>query len=262
MKLVAFVELQITLDALLVVLFSLTLVKVCRGSSLRIVIWLIILLIISNASAVIVELLIVGTFVNPTHTSPIVADVALATSYFIQMSTFSVAHWILAAKYRMNAAEMPLIVQGKQVPEEQRESRRRNFRLVLALNILATFAELLFDIPLNIALFSTTTESPSAFVLYGAIITPTVMTVFLVVSGVVLIRSILKIRNFYRDSGTESQLNTRALLFHAVAFGLYMIGVVLYAIAWDISTRFPTNEKLVAIMMVVYTVQIVISAVA
>ena len=114
------------------------------------------------------------------------------------MTTFALAHWILAAKYRMNAAEMPLIVQGKQVPEEQRAQRKRTFKVLFALNILAPVAVMLFNIPLNIALFSTVSESPSAFVLFGAIIAPTIMTVLLVISGVVLVQSILKIKHFYQ----------------------------------------------------------------
>jgi len=62
---------------------------------------------------------------------------------------FALAHWILAAKYRMNAAEMPLIIQGQQIPKEQRAQRLRTFKVLFALNILSPLAEMCVYIALN-----------------------------------------------------------------------------------------------------------------
>ena len=81
MQLLTYVELQLVIDSILVVLFTATLIKVCNGSALRLVNWLVILLIVSNISAISVELLTLGTFVNTTHTTSVTADVALAVSY-------------------------------------------------------------------------------------------------------------------------------------------------------------------------------------
>lgn len=78
----------------------------------------------------------------------------------------------------------------------------------------------------------------------------------------VLVQSVLKIRQFYRDNSIENQLNTNQLLLHSTAFILYMVAVVLYVVSWDLTISFPNNIMLALIYVIVYSLQCILGAIA
>jgi len=79
---------------------------------------------------------------------------------------------------------------------------------------------------------------------------------------VVLVQSVLRIRQFYRDNSIENQLNTNQLLLHSTAFILYMVAVVLYVVSWDLTISFPNNIMLALIYVIVYSLQCIVGAIA
>jgi len=100
--------LDIGVSLIVIFVLGLTLIRVFRGSRFSLVIWLLIMLIISSFGLIGSNVFGFGTFVDPDHDTSLAIDIGLPACYFVHESTFAVAHWILAAKYRANAYETPL----------------------------------------------------------------------------------------------------------------------------------------------------------
>jgi hypothetical protein len=114
---------------------------------------------------------------------------------------------------------------------------------------------------LNIVLF-TRFQQPSALLSTAAIVFPTFSATLQIISGVVLVRSVLKIKQFYRDKDIEDRLNIPTLLLHSSAFLLYLASIILYVVMWDFFVLFPKDDQIVNIFNVTYSIVIVISAIA
>ena len=246
---------------MLVLLYSVTLVKVCRGSGYRLVIVLILLLIISNLAMAAQAILSIGTFVDKTTSATIAVDVMIAVTYYLFEVTFAVTHWALASNYKMIAKEMPVILDGGQIDQAQKDRRNKEYKILLALNILAPTMEMAVGIPLNIALF-TGSGQPAPSIAIAAIVFPTFSQLMQVISGTVLISSVVKIRRFYFEKNIEQQLNTGKLLLHASAFGLYLISIVIYYASWDLFLLTLTDKKLEAVTVFLFFVFYVVAAIA
>jgi hypothetical protein len=185
----------------------------------------------------------------------------LAFSYFILEVDFAVAHWIFAARYRTIAKEMPIIVQGGSIKSEDKAKDEKQFNKLLILNIIGPSLELAVNIPLNIVVF-TQFQTPSTLLTIGAIVFPTFSATLQIISGVVLVRSVLKIKQFYRDKDIEDRLNMPTLLLHSSAFLLYLVSIILYVVIWDFFVVYPDDSQIEDIVIFIFTTEIVISAIA
>lgn len=65
-----------------------------------------------------------------------------------------------------------------------------------------------------------------------------------VVSGFVLVRSLLKVRSFFKDRDAADSIDIRALLRHAAAFGLYLVATVVDISAMVLVVAFPSDVTL------------------
>lgn len=69
-----------------------------------------------------------------------------------------------------------------------------------------------------------------------------------VYSGVLLVRSVVRIRQFFVKRKAADYINTRMLLRHAITFGLYITTTVVYFGCFSAYTWYPENDKLKHIM--------------
>lgn len=60
----------------------------------------------------------------------------------MQDGCFSIGHWLFASRYYKISKEMPIIVRGKDVPEEVEAAHKRRYVVLLLLNYLAALIEL------------------------------------------------------------------------------------------------------------------------
>jgi hypothetical protein len=77
----------------------------------------------------------------------------------------------------------------------------------------------------------------------------TVMQAFLIVIGVVAITSVILINRFMKTVPKNQRISIRALLVHAGAFGLFLVSILIYAVAWTFQEVYPgspTAEKITA----------------
>jgi len=138
----------------------------------------------------------------------------------------------------MIANEMPILVTGGEIDQSEQESRNKEYRILLVLNIVASVLYMIIGIPSNIITFTEQEKLPLLLTVVGVIV-PTFATVLQVISGVVLVHSVVKIRRFYLDKNIEQQLNTQKLLIHGSAFSFYLVAIVFYCVSWDLYMIFP-----------------------
>jgi hypothetical protein len=62
------------------------------------------------------------------------------------------------------------------------------------------------------------------------------------VSGTILVRSVLRINRFFKERGAEGYINTGMLLRHATAFGLYLACTAINYASYTLYLIFPTDR--------------------
>jgi len=55
--------------------------------------------------------------------------------------------------------------------------------------------------------------------------------------------SVYKIRKFYKENKLTAELNTKAMLLHVLAFGSFVISLILYSSTEILMEIFPYNKK-------------------
>lgn len=55
-----------------------------------------------------------------------------------------------------------------------------------------------------------------------------------IISGIILVQSVLAVRDFLKKRGAEDFINTAMLMRHAYAFGLYLFTTCLFYMGWTI----------------------------
>ena len=111
---------QITCDSLLVVLYSITLIRVLQSTKFNFVVKLLVLLISSNLAGIVVVALnrpIVENEDNNTQESVFV-DVSQAVFVFIRDATFNYAYWLFAWQYYTISRYTPFLLKHESVPTE------------------------------------------------------------------------------------------------------------------------------------------------
>jgi hypothetical protein len=86
-------------------------------------------------------------------------------------------------------------------------------------------------------------ENPSTFITYCAYIVPDLVGVFQIVSGILLMLGVYRIHSYFKDIEAEVRINTKVLLLHGSAFGLYLLSDVALYITYNIYILQPKREK-------------------
>ena len=134
----------------LITLYILLLIKTIKGSNLKPVLVIIILLLVAQ----------IGSLINAAGTYELFIKekwtyfniVLLSVGEAILDGCFSLAHWIFAAQYYKIGTEMPYVVAGRDIPLSTQTSQQRVFNILMVLNILFPVFEIVVLIPFNIKL--------------------------------------------------------------------------------------------------------------
>jgi hypothetical protein len=183
-----------------------TLRHVKRGSGYKQIQLLIYMLIFSNVGALIslfglyMKLVAQDSQNNgATSSDTLVWDLCISLGEMVQDVLFLTSHWIIASKYARIGDEMPYIMSDKDWPEERKEAHERNYGLLLVLNALFPVGEGITAVFSNI---HANCVSERAFGVDEVLLIAfdALDGVLTVLSGVVLIRAIFKIRKFYKEN--------------------------------------------------------------
>lgn len=137
----------------------------------------------------------------------------------------AIVHYMLATKYQLIARDMPVMFDGKDAKRQSECSKDVN-RVLWFLNIVcgplkgfATFWQR------NIEWHKL--DQPNSFQATTIVLMFDVDGFCEIVSGIILLSSVIKIRRFFRERDS-SQMDTSALCRHASCYVLYLFAVVAY----------------------------------
>lgn len=146
------------------------------------------------------------------------------------------AHFLIAEKYRTISEKIPQTFAG-QAPKE--EGCRAGMKVLFWLNILIPLCwgvTLYFFI--NADLNGKEAQKP-VIILNG--VATELMGLVQIVTGIILVRSVFKIRSFFKARNDEDCIDTTSLVQHAVSFVLYTATLILYYTAWMLHTILQEN---------------------
>jgi len=76
------------------------------------------------------------------------------------------------------------------------------------------------------------------------------MAVIQIITGVILVKSVLRIRAFFKSRNDEDCIETRSLMQHAVSFILYLLTIIFYFSAWTLFTIWNQSVQIRNFMVV------------
>ena len=115
------------------------------------------------------------------------------------------------------------------------------FKVLLVCNLVFPLLEAPILIAYNNQLLIK--EKTSTFITYCAYIVPDLVGVFQIVSGILLMLGVYRIHSFFKDIETEVRINTKVLLLHGSAFGLYLLSDVALYTTYNIYIFQPERFK-------------------
>ena len=168
-------------------------------------------------------------------------NVATNLTESIQDGFYGVAHWILASKYNQIASEIPYLIYEVSIPASLKACHQRMYWIFLILNTLPAILGSVLNIPYNQYYYIVNDPAKASF--FGTAEIPIFFFGFGLglVTMYVLLLSVYKIRNFYRDNKLTEEMNTKAMVFHVLAFGLYVVSVLLIDTSLTLLIIRPSN---------------------
>jgi hypothetical protein len=132
-------------------------------------------------------------------------------------------------------------MQGIEIPEAKLRRRKIFSATLVALNVLIPLtSDISYLYIFGREYFKGVKPKPFAKVLY--FIDFDFVGALQIVSGVYLIAGVLRIKRYMNGTtGGENEINTKMLLLHSSAFGLYLLGVVAYYSTYTITNVFGTD---------------------
>lgn len=153
-----------------------------------------------------------------------------ASMQTVQYGCFNQAHFFLAYKYQGIAKRVPLALDGKQ-EEPPSTCEKVTYWSLFAANITFVVLRGTFLIVVFLNL-----RGVSNFVVTVKVIATTCMGICAIISGVMLVAGVIKIRKFFKEKEAEDSINLPMLIRHAVAFGLYLVSSCIWLTALTITS--------------------------
>lgn len=151
----------------------------------------------------------------------------------------AIVHFLLAMKYRTIARDAPQVLDHKPI-KPTTLGEKIFYWSMLVLNILSgpikVYAAVTFRMIVNIK-----KEQPGPFVSWMFNASWNFVGFCSIISGIILVQSVVKIRRFFKERGDEGYINTKVLCQHATCFGSYLVACVFYYAAHSVYTMYPTS---------------------
>jgi hypothetical protein len=217
-----------------------TLVHAVRGSKYRTVIWLVSLLLVSNLTIVGFYRFYKQIFIDNSLTTSSIWGYAITDA--VGNLCFLVSHFELAWTYRRIAGDTPMLLNEELTVMSEDDAKSRVWYWVLmASNCLIPVLQFIgYVVYLSAYKTSNVTEADK-WLLNVATLGGDFL---LIVSGFYLISSVVKIRKELIENGTPNILNTKNMLLHGSAFGIFLLSVSEYAVAETLLIFNPKSQSL------------------
>lgn len=212
-------------------LFTCVLFHVCRGNKNKWLMTLCALFLASAVGAVFLGCCLYSIYVLDSVSEAVITNFAVGVLLYYPL--FSAAHLMLAAKYRAMSKNAPAVLEGKE-PRPRSAFETCAFWTLMVLNAVAGICQAvgayLFRMQVNVQQLSQI--DPWVLDLYNFGINGNNLVSF--VAGLVLTVSVFRIHSFFVKQNATHFINTRQLVRHATAFGLYVVSEFALAVTLTI----------------------------
>lgn len=156
---------------------------------------------------------------------------------------FNVGHFMLAEKYSRIAHKVPAMIKGE--PEKEVTCWDDFVHWFLwANNILSAIAYGYSLVPYyQIILLGYHGGEVGTFLVVYRIIATYWVRICSIISGYILVSSVIDVKNFFKERDAEDFINTPMLLRHGIAFSLYLIGTTVTAITLMFVNIYPESQR-------------------
>jgi hypothetical protein len=169
-------------------------------------------------------------------------------SAFLESGFFCISHYLLAVKYQTMSQTVMLVIDG-QARKKETTWDKVIFWLILSLNVMLPLYRALVAIEYRLKLLNG--ESIQDWVYISSNISIAGVGLLQVLSGTILIISVVKIHRFFVKKQAADFINTRMLLRHAASFGIYTLSMALYYAASCIHIWDPHDDEMYEIVATV-----------
>lgn len=142
---------------------------------------------------------------------------------FVMSATFNVAHWILADVYRKTQKNVKHHFSGTKETQKEAEPDKRVSVIGIIINTLFPLLTSVFC-----GFWSVNAKKWLAIVFN---ILNICTNVILLVSGILLLRTTKRIQQLFKDHQKIGTIDIKMLRLHAITFGLFSIGLIVYIIS-------------------------------
>jgi hypothetical protein len=133
-----------------------------------------------------------------------------------------VSHWVLADKYYTVSIEMPYVIHEVDVPKRKCCSRVALNWTMISLNVVSAFYYIPFWYTTNLT--NHDKDVSKAWKIFSLIsYFPSI--ILLLISGLVLLNSVRKIRSCLKES--DQSINTKNMWLHVSSFGLFTASLLI-----------------------------------
>jgi hypothetical protein len=211
------------------------LVHILRGNQKKWLIAVTVMLMVSSFGSIMVSYALVEIMLKKQPTTIVV--IILGAGVGVKYGMFTVSHLMLAEKYQQMSKRVPCVLLGLQ-ETPQSDCSRWTGKILMALNVIAPIAQGTSCYFLRETQFVEKQKPPQWLPLF---VTSSYAFVgmLLVVSGIILIKSVIKIRSFFKAQNASEYIDVPMLIRHSVSFGLYLVTIVCFFTVFSIYSFFP-----------------------
>jgi hypothetical protein len=137
---------------------------------------------------------------------------------------FNLSHAILAWVYHNIATKAPSILSGQPLDQVKLERDKRIRNVLITLNVIMPVILVPFVVSWKEA--KNNQAEPSTFVNLGKTICDVGIIILQMLSGFYLVNSLRLVKSYFEESGATKFLNTRVMVLHVGAFGLYLLSLI------------------------------------
>ena len=154
-----------------------------------------------------------------------------AFTIFIRDLCFNCAHWLFAYEYYDAARLMPSVLKKDKVSQSEVKYPKTFFRVLLCLNIFIPFLEGLLDYVRNKSGLANYNGPAKPIWNILLVIVTFFNSMTQIFSVFTLGIAIFKIKKYLSETGNSGMLNTKILVIHLSAFGLFMFSILVFEIS-------------------------------
>jgi len=184
--------------------------------------------------------------------------IVMTIAIVLNFVPFCMSHIMIAEHYNRLATEVPAILAGREDTLKPRNYARYHF--LLACNVIAPMLQAASAYGIrSVTLHG---KQPEKWLSLFTTISFEATGAVQVISGIILVKGVWKIKTFFKENNAEDFLDISTLWRHALTFGIFLVSCVLFYVMFGLFSFFPFNKQIYVAFDIVKTFYVIASGVS